>query len=68
MRRTTLKRLEALEHSKKAGGYNKVHQFALQPGEDADARIAAMCASGEATEDDLFIVMIFVDPPAYEED
>ena len=39
----------------------RYHPIFLQPGEDQEARIAAMYASGEAKEGDKFLVMQFVE-------
>ncbi|MFL5530687.1 MAG: hypothetical protein ACJ8BC_01745 [Gemmatimonadales bacterium] len=63
MSRTTFKRLEALERSKQPGGYDKVHQLTINEGKDSAPLIAALCASGEAKETDLFIVRVIIDPP-----
>ena len=38
------------------------HQIIVQPGEDADARIADLIASGKAKEGDRFIIRRIVDP------
>jgi hypothetical protein len=59
-----VKRLEALERAAKPGGYDTVHQLVIEQGDNADARIAALCASGEAKESDLFIVRMIVAPAA----
>jgi hypothetical protein len=66
MSRTAFKRLEALERSRRPGGYDKVHRLTIEQGEDSAPLIAALCASGEAKETDLFIVRVIVDPPARE--
>ncbi len=38
------------------------HQIIVQPGEDADAQIADLIASGRAKEGDKFIIRRIVDP------
>ncbi len=38
------------------------HQIIVQPGEDADARIADLIASGKAREGDRFILRKIIDP------
>jgi hypothetical protein len=65
MSRSTLRRLESLEQKVPHHG-GKWHQVTIEQGEDADARMAAMTASGEAKEGDNFILRIIVDPPTRE--
>jgi hypothetical protein len=67
MSRTTAKRLERLEAAQPDDpGRGKWHQLIIEPGEDADARIAAMIGSGEAKEDDRFALNMIIDPPSRE--
>ncbi len=59
--KTVIKRLADLERvlpSREA----RHHQIIVQPGEDADARIADLIASGKAREGDRLIVRKIVDP------
>jgi hypothetical protein len=59
--KTAIKRLSDLERllpSREA----KYHQIIVQEGEDADARIAEMIASGAAKPGDKFILQIIVSP------
>ncbi len=59
--KTVIKRLADLERvlpSREA----RHHQIIVQPGEDADAQIADLIASGEAKEGDRFIVRKIVEP------
>jgi hypothetical protein len=67
MSRTTAKRLERLEATHPDDPWRgKWHQLIIHPGEDADARKAAMVASGEAEEGDHFMLITLVAPPPRE--
>jgi predicted phosphoribosyltransferase len=65
MSRTHLRRIARLEAAQPQF-VGKWHQIVVDEGEDAEAQMAAMFATGEAKEGDQFIVCVIVTPPAWE--
>jgi hypothetical protein len=65
MSRTTIRRIARLEAAQPDCTFRS-HQLIFDPGEDEDARIAALIASGGAKAGDIFVCRIIVSPPARE--
>ena len=63
MNRSVSVRLERLEAAQPPEPERPWRRIILHEGEDQERLIAAMIASGEAQEDDLFIVRVIVTPP-----
>jgi hypothetical protein len=59
---SVLRRLERLEAAQPVR-LRPCHRLIIRDGEDTSSRIAALIASGEAEEHDLFIVRTIVAPP-----
>jgi hypothetical protein len=66
MTRTTSRRIARLEAARPES-WVPWHSIIVSEGEDSDAQIAAMIASGKAKEGDNFICRIIVSPPIREE-
>jgi hypothetical protein len=63
---TTSRRLARLE-AKRPECWFPWHSITVQEGEDSNAQIAAMIASGQAKEGDNFMCRIIVSPPVRED-
>jgi hypothetical protein len=66
MSRTRSRRIARLE-AKRPESWTPWHSIIVPEGEDSDAQIAAMIASGQAKEGDNFICRIIVSPPTRED-
>jgi hypothetical protein len=61
--RSTFHRLSRLQTKRRGSGFRRCHVIHGENHAEADAKRAAMVAAGEASEEDPFIHLIFVDPP-----